>query len=355
MKRTDIRLGLPSKGILSDGALEFLANCGLKVYRPNPRQYIASIPNLPGATVLFQRPGDIVVGVRQGSIDFGITGYDMVTEKAFDSDSVLILHDALGFGPCTLNLAVPEHQTVHDMADLRNWAQELGKSGRSLRVATKFPEITKAYLDKYRVKPFRLISPEGTLEIAPAIGFADVIADLVSSGITLRDNHLRELHDGLILKSEACLIANRQALHDSPTALDIAHKLLEFIEAYLRAQGSYVVTANIRGDSPEGIARLMFEKATIGGLQGPTVSRVVVRDDLHNGGGWYAINIIVRKETIFQAVNELRQIGGSGVIVTPCIYIFEEEPERYQAMLAALKESPKTGKEADNDQDLHGK
>jgi ATP phosphoribosyltransferase len=337
MARTDIRLGLPSKGVLKDDTLEFLANCGLKVFRPNLRQYVASIPNLPGLTVLFQRPGDIVVGVRQGTVDFGITGFDIVAEKAFGSNSLLLLHDALGFGPCTLNLAVPASRPARDMADLRQWAQELHENGRTLRVATKFPNLTKEYLDRHQVQPYRLISPEGTLEIAPAIGFADVIADLVSSGITLRDNHLCIVEDGQILKSQACLIANRTALHDNPEALDAAHILLEYIEAYLRAQGSFVVTANIRGTSPETIAQKMFAQSTIGGLQGPTISNVVVRDELQNGSGWYAINIIVRKHEIFQAVRELRHIGGSGVIVTPCIYIFEEEPQRYQAMLAALE------------------
>ncbi|MDX1412633.1 MAG: ATP phosphoribosyltransferase [Candidatus Promineifilaceae bacterium] len=336
MTRTDIRLGLPSKGILRDGALEFLANCGLKVFRPNPRQYVATIPNLPGLTVLFQRPGDIVVGVRQGSIDFGVTGYDIVAEKAFGSDSWMMLHESLGFGPCTLNLAIPEHEEPRTMLDLSNWADELHNNGRFLRVATKFPVLTKEFLDNHRVKHYRLISPEGTLEIAPEIGFADVIADLVSSGITLRDNHLRVLEDGLILESQACLIANRLALQSNAQALEVAKKLLEFIDAYLRAQGSFVITANIRGASPEKIARLMFEQKTIGGLQGPTISRVVVRDELQHDGGWFAINIIVRKNEIFQAVNELRQIGGSGVIVTPCTYIFEEEPERYQAMLRTL-------------------
>jgi len=339
MKRNDIRLGLPSKGVLRDDALEFLANCGLKVFRPNTRQYVASIPNLPSVTVLFQRPGDIVVGVRQGSIDFGISGYDIVSEKTFGSRSHLIIHDALGFGPCTLNLAVPEHKKGRNMMDLRNWAQRLENSGKSLRVATKFPNLTKAFLDRHQVAPFRLISPEGTLEIAPAIGFADVIADLVSSGITLRDNHLRIVDDGLILKSQACLIANRDALRENPEALNVAQKLLEYTDAYLRAQGSFVVTANIRGDSPESIAQQMFNQSTIGGLQGPTISHVVVRDELQNGVGWFAINIIVRKHEIFQAVSELRQIGGSGVIVTPCIYIFEEEPERYQTLLATLEES----------------
>jgi len=95
----------------------------------------------------------------------------------------------------------------------------------------------------------------------------------------------------------------------------------------------------VRGDAPEAIAKRMFDQTSLGGLQGPTISRVVVREDLNNGGGWYAINIIVRKAEIFAAVGEIRRIGGSGVIVTPCTYIFEEEPQRYQAMLAALEEN----------------
>jgi ATP phosphoribosyltransferase len=336
MSRADVRLALPSKGILQKGALEFLENCGLKVYRPNPRQYAAAIPNLDGLSVLFQRPGDIVVGVRQGTVDFGITGSDMVAEKGFGSKSILMLHDQLGFGPCTLNLAIPEISPIKTMADLAAWARELGASGQTLRVATKFPLVTREMLDRFQVEPYKLTSPEGTLEIAPAIGFADVIADLVSSGITMRDNHLRLLEGGEILSSEACLIANKNALRDRPDVLNIARKLLELIEAYLRAQDSFQIIANMRGESPEQIARHMFEQTRLGGLQGPTISPVIAREELDGNRGWYAINIIVRKPDVFRAVKELRRIGGSGVIVTPCAYIFEEEPARYKAMLSAI-------------------
>ncbi len=338
MTRTDIRLGLPSKGVLRDGAVDFLDSCGLNIFRTNPRQYAATIPNLPGVTVLFQRPGDIVVGVREGSVDFGITGYDVLAEKAFGSRAILTLHDALGFGPCTLNLAVPENEPVETMADLAALAQTLADNGRVLRVATKFPNVTRAMLDRHAIAPYKLISAEGTLEIAPAIGFADIIADLVSSGVTLRDNHLRPLRDGEILHSQAVLIANRQALKTRPEVLDVARKLLEYTEAYLRARGSFQVTANVRGGSPQEIAARMFEQRTIAGLQGPTISQVVAHEALQNGGGWYAINIIVRKDELFQAIAELRSIGGSGVIVTPCAYIFEEVPERYGKMVAALEE-----------------
>jgi ATP phosphoribosyltransferase len=333
MTRNDIRLALPSKGALYQDTFDFLANCGLAVFRPNPRQYEATIPGLPGVSVMFQRPSDIVVGVQQGTMDFGITGLDIVAEKAFGSDSVLALHDALGFGPCRLHLAVPEASPVTSMADVAEWAALLGENGRSLRVATKYPNLTGQFLDRHGVSNYRLVSVEGTLEIAPAIGYADLISDLVSSGITLRDNHLRPLDDGQILASQAALIANKQSLQQRPEVLETARQLLEYIEAHLRAKESHIVTANIRGESPEAIAAAMFDQPHIGGLQGPTIARVVGREGLDNGLNWYAINIVVNKRDLFAAIRELRAIGGSGVIVAPCTYIFEEEPVRYKAML----------------------
>jgi len=334
MERTDIRLALPSKGILQDGAIEFLEACGLKVFRPNPRQYAATIPALPGVTVMFQRPGDIVTSIQQGSVEFGISGYDVLAERGANGDSaVLVIHEALGFGPCALKLAAPEDAPPRDVAELPGWAAELAAAGRPLRVATKFPRLTAAFLDSHGIAPYQLVAVEGTLEIAPAIGYADLICDLVSSGITLRDNHLRPLAGGVVLRSEAVLIANRAALRRRPEALATARHLLEYIEAHLRAQGSYLLTANVRGESAEAIGRRMFAQTTLGGLQGPTVAPVVAREHLRAEGGWYAVNIVVRKERLFEAVGELRAIGGSGVVVVPCAYIFEEEPERYRAMV----------------------
>jgi ATP phosphoribosyltransferase len=186
------------------------------------------------------------------------------------------------------------------------------------------------------LEDIHLISAEGTLEIAPTIGYADLIADLVSTGTTLRDNRLRILQDGLILESQACLIANRAALKSRPEVLAVARQLLEFIVAHLRAADNVTVMANIRGESPEAIAGRMFAKDVIGGLQGPTLAPVIARDD--QDGSWYAVNIVVRKDRLARAIAELREIGGSGVVVTPVRYIFEEEPEAYRAMLAALEE-----------------
>jgi len=328
----DVRLSLPSKGRLSEAALDFLAACGLGVDKPNPRQYAAYIPVLPGLTVLFQRPGDIVVSVRDGSVDFGITGMDMVAERQGGNGQVLVLHDGLSFGHCRLCLAVPESwKTVRTVADLVAYSGELA---HPLRVATKFPQLTGDFLEGHGVSSFTLIEAEGTLEAAPAIGYADLIADLVSSGQTLRDNRLRLLEDGTILHSQAALIANYNALQARPEVLDVARQMLEFMEAHLRAVDHVALFANMRGPSPQAIAERMFAQESLGGLQGPTVSPVVLRDGSPN---WYAVHIVVRREQLFQAIAQLRSIGGSGVVVTPVTYIFEEEPVRFRAMMQAIR------------------
>ena len=326
-----IRLSLPSKGRLEMDSLDFLAAAGLRVFKPNPRQYQAEVPAFPGLSVIFQRPGDIVVSVRQSSVDFGITGLDVIEEKRGENCEVLILHDALGFGTCALTLAVPETwKSVQDLSSLKEYSNSFN---RPLRVATKFPVLTERFLHKYQI-PHTLIAAEGTLETAPTLGYADLISDLVSSGQTLQDNRLRALPDGIIQRSQAALIANRRALQTRPETLEMGRRLLEYIEAHLRAEGNLLVTANMRGESPEAIAEKMFTETVVGGLQGPTISPVIVRDAESK---WYSVSVIVRRDCLTQAIAELRAIGGSGIIVCPVTYIFEEEPPRYKAMLEALR------------------
>ena len=330
MNRRLLRLSIPSKGRLSEDSLNFLAACGLEVYKPNPRQYEASIPSVPELTVLFQRPTDIVISVRNGSVDFGITGLDVLAEYRGSNGDILPLHSALGFGACTLDVIVPDTWTgVTRMTDLAYKQAELG---RPLRVATKFPNVAAPFFAQNGLSNFNFIAAEGTLEIAPTIGYADLITDLVSTGTTLRDNHLKRLEDGKILSSQACLIANRATLKNNPEALGIAKTLLEYIAAHMRASKAVSVFVNMRGDSPESIARNMFTKEVIGGLQGPTFSPIITRQ----GQKWYAAHLIVCKDQLAQAIAELRSIGGSGVVVAPVSYIFEEEPEEYRAMLEAL-------------------
>jgi len=329
MTRTEIRLALPSKGILAEDSLNLLSRAGLGVYKTNPRQYMATIPSLPGLTVLFQRAGDIAVSVHDGTVDFGLTGWDMVAEKS-NNGAVLPLLPELGYGFCSLNVIVPEDwEQIRQMSDLSTMQTEMG---RPLRVATKFPKVTQTFFKQHGLDDVQFIAAEGTLEIAPTIGYTDFIVDLVSSGVTLRDNHLRILEDGQILKSQACLVANRAALQSRPEVLAVARQLIEFIVAHLRAVDNVAIFANMRGESPQAIGEQILTQKVIGGLQGPTISPIITRD----GSSWYAVNIVVRKDQLAQAIGELRSVGGSGVIVTPVTYIFEEEPEEYRRMLAAL-------------------
>ncbi len=331
LQRSDIRLALPSKGRMEAEAMAFLSEAGLSVSKPNPRQFEATIPVMPDLTVLFQRAGDIVVSVRDGSVDFGITGMDTVLEREGENGEILIMLDALGFGGCTLNVIVPESwEDIRSMADL---VQKRTGLGRPLRVATKYPNVSGEFFSRHDLEDTRLIRAEGTLEVAPAIGYADLIVDLVSTGTTLRDNRLRSLDDGLVLKSQACMIANRNRLKTQPEVLAKAQQLLEFVVAHLRAAGNVSIFANIRGESPQVIAERMFEQSTIGGLQGPTISNVITR----KGGDWYAVHIVVNRDDLAQVIQELRAIGGSGVVVTPVTYIFEEQPDACVALLQALE------------------
>jgi ATP phosphoribosyltransferase len=231
-----------------------------------------------------------------------------------------------------LNVIVPENwDSVHRMSDL---IERRRSKDHQLRVATKFPYLTSNFFKAHNLEDIHLIEAEGTLEIAPTIGYADVIVDLVSTGTTLRDNRLKTLQDGEILASQACLIANRSALKTRPEVLKIARHLLEFLVAYLRASENLAIFANIRGASPEQIATQIFTKDVISGLQGPTISPLITPQ----AEPWHAVHLIVRKDQLAQAIVELREIGGSGVVVTPVTYIFEEEPPAYQEMLAALED-----------------
>ena len=276
MKRK-IRIALPSKGLLAEGSTKLLADVGLPVYKPNPRQYIAWIPRLPDVEVIFQRPGDIVISVRDGSVDFGITGLDIYLEKRDSNGQILDLHRQLGFGKCSLNVVVPDKwQDIETIADLKTYQTSLG---RSLKVATKFPKLAIEYFQSKTHIPIEVIEAEGALEIAPTIGYADLIVDLVSTGTTLRDNRLRTLSDGKILDAEACLIANQNQLATDDQTLQTAKFLLEMFSAHLRGKQNLAIFANIRAKSEAEITGKIFQQDVISGLQGPTISRILTQGD----------------------------------------------------------------------------
>lgn len=330
-EKRNIRISLPSKGRLAEDCLDFLEESGLKIYKPNPRQYEATIPALPGVNVIFQRATDIVTSVQDGSIDFGITGYDVVAESMGENQDFVIIHDALGFGHCSLNLAVPEGWK--DVTSLESLVEYANQINRPLRIATKYKNLVTKFFVPTNLT-LQLVSSEGTVEIAPAIGYADMICDVVSSGLTLSDNRLRMIQNGKILESQAVLIGNKHTLLSDPEVLKTARMLIEFFEAHLIGKDKLAVFANIRGENPQAIAQRIFDSTTIQGLQGPTISQVIVNNADQN---WFAVNIIVSKTEMFKAISELRAIGGSGVIVIPVSYVFDEEPPRYRKLLQKLQ------------------
>ena len=326
-----IRIALPSKGRLAEGSLGLLADVGLPVYNPNPRQYIAWIQALPNVEVIFQRPGDIVISVRDGSVDFGITGKDIYLEKKDANGCILELHDKLGFAKCSLNVIVEDDwESVNSLADLQAYQSTLG---RPIKVATKFPNLTKKFFNSKTEISIEVIQAEGALEIAPTVGYADLIVDLISTGTTLRDNRLKPLSDGKLLDAEACLIANTERLKTSPETLRIATQLLEMIGAQLRGKRNLAIFANVRANSLNELSEKINDKPVIRGLQGPTVSKILTQ----NNESFYAIHIVVRKEDLNKAIGEIRNIGGSGVVVAPVNYIFEEEPQEIINMMKALE------------------
>src|SRR3954447_26593349 len=133
----ELRLALPSKG-MEDATISFLSACGLSVDRSNPRQYRAALRTPAGVTVVFQRAADIFEKVDEGSVDLGITGYDIVREHEHEDDAVVMLQPRLGFGVCSLVLAVPDGWIdVESVADLAEVAAGFRARGQELRVATK--------------------------------------------------------------------------------------------------------------------------------------------------------------------------------------------------------------------------
>lgn len=340
--RDSIRLGLPSKGRMAEDTMQLLKDCALSVYKPNPRQYVAKIPQIPDVEVWFQRASDVVRKLRLGDIDLGIVGYDMFSEIGDGDNDLVVVHEALGFGHCHLALGVPmtgkfaNITSLQQLKDMDCWTEET-----PLRVVTGYHAIAKRFFDQHGFEHVALLTADGALEAAPAMGCADIILDLVSTGVTLKENNLREIDGGRILDSQGVLVANRRSLVERPgQLLPVLHELLERLDAHLKAEQYYSVIANMRGNSPEEVAALLMQQEGLQGLQGPTISPVYSLDAANGGAaakqGFYACVICVAKKQLYPSVKAIQKIGGSGVLVQPMTYIFDEEPMRWQRLLAEL-------------------
>ncbi|KAK7387471.1 hypothetical protein VNO78_28303 [Psophocarpus tetragonolobus] len=335
--RKEIRLGLPSKGRMSADTLELLKNCQLSVKQVNPRQYVAEIPQLSNLEVWFQRPKDIVRKLLSGDLDLGIVGLDTFTEYGQSNEDLIIVHEALEYGDCRLSLAIPQYgifenvNSLEELANMSQWTEE-----KPLRVATGFTYLGPKFMKENGLKHVTFSTADGALEAAPAMGIADAILDLVSSGTTLRENNLKEIKGGVVLESQAVLIASRKSMIQRKGVLETTHEMLERLEAHLRAIGQFTVTANMRGSSAEEVAERILSQPSLSGLQGPTVSPVFCKRDGKVTADYYAIVICVPKKALYKSIQQLRAIGGSGVLISPLTYIFDEETPRWRQLLSEL-------------------
>ncbi len=230
---TELKLVIPSDGAMYESTLEFMGKVGLSVTRESKRRYIAHIPNLSGVTVLLLRSADITATVEDGSADVGLLGEDRYLELRQENLSTTIILGNLQFGNCSLTLGIPNSwPDVSSIADVAEVAVEFRERGLSMRVATKSPRLTEKYLLSHGIHYFSLVRLSGTLELAPEMGFADIIADITSTGTTMKENQLKAIRGGTIIESEACLIGNTNELSSNVTKLNTAKQFIKTITGY---------------------------------------------------------------------------------------------------------------------------
>ena len=334
---TALRLALPSKG-WEDDTLRFLSQCGLRVDRSNPRQYRARMRGLPTgpADIVFQRATDIFEEVNSGTVDLGITGYDIVAEHRSEEDQIVVVYGELGFRRCSLVVAVPEGWVdVTSVSDLAEVSVELRSGGREMRVATKYPNLTRQFFYDRGIMHFELVEVSGAIEAAPALETADVICDITSSGVTLRENRLKPIAGGVVVESQACLIGNRRELQADPERLEATRGLLELMEAYLRSRQQVSITANVPGDSAEDVARRVLSSGSVVGLRGPTIARVFPRDVTQ--GDWFALTVVVTEDLLLPTVETLRRVGAGEISVVQVRYVFEHRSWTFESLVRQLQ------------------
>jgi len=289
--------------------------------------------------VLFQPAVEIPAKVRDGTVDMGITGRDFLVESGEEDDErAQVIFDDLGIGRAHVVIGVPEGWVdVWSIVDLADLAVEYRERGRDLRVATEYPNLTRSFLHRHGIHSFELLTAAGAVEAAPTLGLADFVSTILETGTSFRDNRLKTVRGGAMLRTETCCIANVRTLRQHPARLQPIRQILELFEARRRAQRFYSVVANIRGGSAEAVARHIWDQPALAGIQGPTIARVYGPPD--DPGDWYAATIVVPTERLSEAVRHLRDSGGSGITVVPATYVFEAQSQSFAALEARLKPS----------------
>ena len=279
--RDRLRLAIPNKGRLVEPSLALLHDAGL-VFEEHDRSLVARVQNFP-LDILFVRTNDVIEFVGDGVADLGVTGVDLLTETGAELPKIR----ELGYGRCRLAAAVPSDTPYQAIADLAG-----------LRVATAHPNTARRYFAEQRI-PVDVIPISGAVEVAPRLGLAEAIVDLVSTGSTLVMNGLRPIGD--ILASEALLVANPTALvqrADELTGIDT------MLGAVIAARGRKYVMMNAPAEKLDEL------EALLPGLESPSVIPLA-----HSG--MIAIHSVVASDEVWSLLPRLKAAGASGILVLP--------------------------------------
>lgn len=279
-----IKIAIPSKGRISDPAVKLLSKAGIGLKDTVNRRLFSETYH-DQISVMFTRAADIPEFVADGAADLGMTGLDLIEEK---EANVKILED-LNFGRSKLVLAAPEESDIGKLSDIVEGSV----------VATEFPHLTRKYLQTNGI-PVKIVELSGSTEIAPFIGVSDLIADLTSTGTTLKMNHLKMVDT--ILESSVRLIANPKSYKEKNEKIE---EIRTGIRGVLDAEGKKLVMMNVDEEALDEV------KSAMPGMTGPTVSQVL------SSTGVVAVHAVVDEHEVFQVVNRLKKIGARDILVVP--------------------------------------
>ena len=218
MMKNIINIGIPSKGRLRKDILKMFKKNKLNlVSERGKRDLLGSVKNLSNVKILYLHAREIIERLGDGSLDLGFSGYDLLKESEINIQNKINVVKKYGLGKATLVVAIPDPWIdVQTVADLEEIAFEFkDKKKKRLRVATKYPNLTREFLFSKGVTQFKLVSSLGATEAYPFTGSSEIVTDITSSGETLRANNLRILKDGEILKSEACMMISKSTSKNS--------------------------------------------------------------------------------------------------------------------------------------------
>jgi ATP phosphoribosyltransferase len=335
-RKDAIVFAIPSKGSLYEGTLAFLKAAGVPVRYESERQYTALVSGIENMSVLFQRAEEIPSKVAGGAADIGLTGEDLYREQIEYSDDLLMPMRDLGYGHARLVVAIPNTWIdVTDMLDLGELALSFRmRHHRNLRIATKFPNLSREFLAKHGITDYALVESLGATESAPSSGAADLIIDLTSSGKTMSENHLKMLRDGIVIASQACLIASRRISTWNKDRLKSLETFFDLIESHLRGRDTYNLQAAIRRSKLAELAAQgshHWHLAYSLPMEGSASSEPKQHDES------VVIRVTCRRQYLHRVIRRLRESGASEVIVTQPNYVFKEHSEAFHNLSKMLK------------------